>query len=467
MINRILIRIKVIQTLYSFLLVEKQFTLERNPSAPTKEKRFSFALYQDLLLLLIKVAEYIERRPGDRPLLKTRFISRLLIDDTIKQLIEQSKSAPSQLLDALPAVAEAVRESGLYKNYLKDLSKNHNAPEDTLWRDLFNLVIINVPALLSLISQRENYTLKGLERMKEMMNRTFVNFLTSQDNVLDALSALENSLNMSRQLYMRLLYLPVELSDLEERLLDEARHKHLPTEQDINPNLRFVENQAVDILRNDPILLKYIRDNKISWYEEDPIMMHKLLDAIKSSDIYGYYMSLPSTSATDDAAFLRDLYRHIIFTNPDFLECLESMSVFWNDDIDILSTFVLKSIRRIENGDCLNVVLDKYKDEEDARFGAELIRALYNNKEQYRLLIDDAVSGSNWDKDRLAFMDIVILETAIAEIFNFPKIPIQVSVNEYIEMAKSYSTPRSGQFVHGILGSIISRLQKENKLRTV
>ena len=94
MINRILIRIKVIQTLYSFLLVEKQFTLERNPSAPTKEKRFSFALYQDLLLLLIKVAEYIERRPGDRPLLKTRFISRLLIDDTIKQLIEQSKSAP-------------------------------------------------------------------------------------------------------------------------------------------------------------------------------------------------------------------------------------------------------------------------------------------------------------------------------------------------------------------------------------
>ena len=195
--------------------------------------------------------------------------------------------------------------------------------------------------------------------------------------------------------------------------------------------------------------------------------MHKLLDAIKSSDIYGYYMSLPSTSATDDAAFLRDLYRHIIFTNPDFLECLESMSVFWNDDIDILSTFVLKSIRRIENGDCLNVVLDKYKDEEDARFGAELIRALYNNKEQYRLLIDDAVSGSNWDKDRLAFMDIVIIETAIAEIFNFPKIPIQVSVNEYIEMAKSYSTPRSGQFVHGILGSIISRLQKENKLRTV
>ena len=141
--------------------------------------------------------------------------------------------------------------------------------------------------------------------------------------------------------------------------------------------------------------------------------------------------------------------------------------MFWNDDIDILSTFVLKSIRRIENGDCLNVVLDKYKDEEDARFGAELIRALYNNKEQYRLLIDDAVSGSNWDKDRLAFMDIVILETAIAEIFNFPKIPIQVSVNEYIEMAKSYSTPRSGQFVHGILGSIISRLQKENKLRTV
>ena len=114
--------------------------------------------------------------------------------------------------------------------------------------------------------------------------------------------------------------------------------------------------------------------------------------------------------------------------------------MFWNDDLETIATFVLKSFRRIEDGEVSDAVLDKFKDDEDARF------------------------GGNWDIERLAFMDMVILETAIAEIMNFPKIPLSVSVNEYIELAKSYSSTRSGSFVHGILGAVVARLQKEVKL---
>lgn len=464
MINRILIRIKVIQILYSFLLVEKHFSLESSPTAPTKEKRFSYSLYLDMLVLLIRLANSVERRPGDTPLAETRFISRLLIDDTVKSLLRKYGSEPFPLQGAVASVAERVKESGVYKNFLKDLGKKADSGDEHLWRDLFSLVIMTDPDLGALIAQRQNFTLKGLERMKDMMNRTFVNFLASQDNVADVERALVQSLDKARELYFRLLYLPVELTDLEDRILDDNRHKFLKEEKDINPDMRFVDNRIVAELRSNAEIDAYVKKNKLSWFNEEPIMMRNLLRSIKESDIYSDYMSSAHNDIHDDCELWRNLFKRVILDNSDFLETLEEKSVFWNDDLEIIATFVNKSLRRIEEGDSAGVVLEKFKDEEDARFGSELIRYIYRDKETFRLYINDAVSGGNWDKDRLAFMDIVILEAALAEIQNFPKVPLSVSVNEYIEIAKSYSTARSGQFVHGILGSIIARLQKEGKL---
>lgn len=465
MINRILIRIKVIQTLYSYLLVEKQFTLESNPSAPTKEKRFAYSLYLDMLVLLVRVANAVERRPGDTPLAGTRFISRLLRDDTMTSLLGRYRTEPFQLQNAVAPVAEKIKDSGLYKKYLRDSGNEIGSGEENLWRDLFNLVIAVNPEITSLVTLRQNYTLKGFERMKEMMNRTFVNFLASQDNIADVEKALTTSMDKSRELYMRLLCLPIELTDIEDRILDENRHKHLKSEQDINPDMKFVENRIVAELRANPEIEGFMKQSKLSWLNEEPVMMRNLLRIIKESEIYLDYMSRPQTDIHDDAQLWRDLFRHVILDNPDFLETLEDKSVFWNDDLDTLSTFVLKSFRRIEEGDASGAVLDKFKDDEDARFGYELMRYLYRDKENYRRWIDDALeAGSSWDKDRLAFMDIVVIETALAEILNFPKIPLQVSVNEYIEIAKAYSTARSGQFVHGLLGGIVARLQKEGRL---
>lgn len=465
MINRILIRIKVIQTLYSFLLVEKQFTLESSPTAPTKEKRFAYSLYLDMLVLLIRVANAVERRPGDTPLASTRFISRLLLDDTVRSLLSRYASEPFQLQGAVAPVAERVKESGLYKKYLKDSGNEIGSGEEHLWGDLFNIIVATSPEVTALVSERHNYTLKGFERMKDMMNRTFVNFLASQDDISEVERALSTALDKSRELYMRLLCLPVELTDLEDRILDENRHKFLKTEQDINPDMKFVDNRIVAGLRSNPQLEGFVKQSKLSWMNEDPVMMRGLLKAIKESEIYNDYMRLPQADIHDDARLWRDLMRHVILDNPDFLEALEDKSVFWNDDLDTLSTFVLKSFRRIEEDDTAGAVLDKFKDDEDARFGFELMRFLYRDKETYRRYIDEALSaGSTWDKDRLAFMDIVVIETALAEILNFPKVPLTVSVNEYIEIAKAYSTSRSGQFVHGLLGGIVARLQKEGTL---
>lgn len=463
MINRILIRLKVIQILYSFLLVEKKFTLENQPSAPTKEKRFAYALYLDFIILLIRLAESVERRKGQRPLFDTKFISRLLHDDTIRQLRRKFESEPFPLQSVVESIANDIQESGIYKTFIKDYDKHGEETNPQLWRDLFNLVIVNNSTLRTLVAKRPNFTIKAFERATDMLNRTLINFLTSHDSLAEVEKALATSLDKARELYLRLMLLPVELTELEARIIDERAHKFLKADEDINPNMRFVDNRIIAKLSDDPRIKALSEKEGLSWMISDPLMLRNLLKDIKKSDLYVGFMFGPENDIHTDAEFWRTAFRDIILSNADFLETLEEKSVFWNDDLEIMTTFVLKSLRRLED-DNADAILEKYKDDEDARFGSELLKYLYRDRETLRLYIDDAIDSGRWDKDRLAFMDIVIIETALTEILNFPKIPIRVSINEYIELAKSYSGEKSGQFVHGVLGSIISRLRREGKL---
>ena len=280
---------------------------------------------------------------------------------------------------------------------------------------------------------------------------------------LKALKTLRHSLEKAHELYFWLLLLPVELTNLREQQIDINRHKFITTEEDINPNLRFVENELIERLRQSALFNEYVEDKKISWMPNDRIIISNLLKLIMESDIYNEYMNAPSTDIHSDCEFWRNIYKHIIFNNPDFLETLEEKSVFWNDDLNIIGTFVLKTIKRFEDNPD-QAIMSMFKDDEDAIFGDELFKATVKNKEEYRSYINEFVKKDSWDSERLAFMDVVIILTAIAEILNFPKIPIKVSVNEYIEMAKAYSTPKSGAFINGILASIINSLKREGKL---
>lgn len=462
MINRILIRIKVIQILYSFLLVEKQFSLEARPSSPTKEKRFAYALYLDILVLLVRLANTVDGPYQSKPLVSTRFISRLMLDETIKSLLKQYRAGEFQFEGLVDSLADKIKDSAIYKNYLDDLKKSQTLSEESLWQDIFKFIVASDPGLGALMAQRQNFTLKGVERMKDMIHRTFTDFLVSQENVKDVEDALKKSLDLARDLYFRLLWLPVELTDLQERILDDNRHKFLKTEEDTNPNLRFVENDLVKYLRGDEMLSSKME--KTPMYAEDPVMMRKLLQAVLDSDVYKEYMEAPSTNLAADCELWRNLMKKVIFVNPDFLQFMEDKSVFWNDDLDIISTFVVKSFKRVGETEGKTFVFDQFKDDEDSRFGAELIRYVYKDKDTYRRYINDVIDTGRWDAERLAFMDIVILETALAEIMNFPKIPLVASINEYIELAKSYSSAQSGSFVNGVLGSVVKRLQEEGKL---
>jgi N utilization substance protein B len=438
--------------------------LESQPSAPTKEKRFAYSLYLDLLMLMVRLADNIEKRGGYKPLADTRFIKKILADDKIKSLEMKYRHDLFPFNSLISQLADEIRESALYKNYVKS-GNTENGEDDQIWEKIMNIIILPNPALNRVISTRENYTIRGVERMKGMFEETFKNFYASRDNIDDALRTLAMSMEKARELYFRLLTLPVEIVKLRNEQLEENRHKYVPTDEDLNPNLRFVENGLVAAIASNEDVVEYVETKKLSWLTEDRQMVEALLKAIMESDLYADYMDFPATDFQADAEFWRLVFKQIIFHNEEFLETLENQSVFWNDDLEIIGTFVLKTFKRFEEvGENENPVLPMYKDNEDASFGRILFGDVVRNKDVYRRYIDSFVDSKEWDTDRLAFMDVVITMTAISEILNFPKIPLLVSINEYIELAKSYSTSKSGAFVNGLLSSIINKLREEGKL---
>lgn len=462
MINRVLIRIKVVQMLYSYLLTEKLFMIESQPTPPTKEKRFAYKLYLDILAMMVELSEIIEVKGGYKPLLDNRFIKMIMNDEKVRSILTKHRLENSPYININNSIAAKIKESGIFKSYIKNNSENITN-DLKVWQDIFNSIIINNASLNTEFEKTENFSLRGIDRLKELMDETFRNFSASQSYVSDAIKTLRTSLAKAHELYFWLLLLPVELTNLRDQQIDANRNKFITTEEDINPNLRFVENELINRLRQSDTFNQYVEANKLAWMPNDRILLGKLLKIIMESDIYNEYMTAPATDIHTDCEFWRNIYKHIILDNPDLLETLEEKSVFWNDDISIIGTFAIKTFKRFEDNPD-EAILSMFKDDEDSVFGDELFKNTVKNKEEYRSYIDEFVKKESWDSERLAFMDVVIILTAMAELLNFPKIPIKVTVNEYIEIAKAYSTQKSGSFINGILASIINRLKEEGKL---
>lgn len=451
---------KAVQLLYSYLLVEKPFSLESQPSSPTKEKRFAYGLYLNLVYLMTRLANQVKGKNKTFPLAQTRFILKSETDERIQALNvqEQMEAYPFRIVE--DTLKENIKESLLFREFEK--KRNEGLPTDKFWEDVFNAIILTDSKVNDIIKNLPGYSLSGVERMKEMMAATFKNFYASGDNIEDALNTLERSLQKSRDLYMRLLALTVELTHRQLENLENNRKKFLATSEDLNPNMRLVNNRAVEELEKNQSLRDYIEKNHLSWKDEDPELLDLLLKAIQDSDIYKNYLSLEKTDFKEDSEFWRNVISEVILNDRNFLEFLENKSVFWNDDLEIMTSFVLKTFKRLENPETASTaVLPRYKDGDDgkdAKFGSELVRYVLKNKEIYRRYIEDALKNDKWEADRLAFMDVIITMTALAEILNYPEIPLQVSINEYIEIAKSYSSEKSGQFVNGLLATILQQL---------
>ena len=257
------------------------------------------------------------------------------------------------------------------------------------------------------------------------------------------------SLSKAYDLYNYLLLLMVEVTKQANKRLNAAKNKLVPTKEELFPNTKFVENRFIAQLEVNKQLLEFSNNQKKTW-ENEADFVKTLCDKILESDIYKEYMASETSSYEEDRELWRKLYKNIIFNNIELDQVLEDQSLYWNDDKEIVDTFVLKTIKRFdEKNGAKQELLPEFKDEEDQDFARRLFRRTILNADYYRHLISE--NTKNWDLDRVAFMDVVIMQIALAEILSFPNIPVSVSLNEYVEIAKLYSTPKSGGFINGTL----------------
>ena len=288
--------------------------------------------------------------------------------------------------------------------------------------------------------------------------------LTRPERTLaSALKDLDTCLDKTYELYHYLMRLPVELTHIQEIKLDEARNKYMPTEEDLNPNMKFVNNRLVAALAANEQLQQYAQDHSITW-NDDPIFERLMLDKIIKSDLYNDYMADDEVTDIGDSLLWQQLLKQVIVPDENMADAIEQRSLFWTeDDVDLTLQFVCKTFRRIAEGD-EDAILPMFKDEEDGEFGKELFKVTVTMMPENNALIDELVLDSRWDKDRIVLMDRIIMCTALAEALTFEKIPTAVTLNEYIELAKNFSTAASGKFVNGILNNAIKRLRHEGKI---
>lgn len=267
-------------------------------------------------------------------------------------------------------------------------------------------------------------------------------------------------LQKSYDLYYYLLLLMIELTKMYDYRVETKRNKFLPTHEDINPNTQLLRNKFIHQLENNDQLSSYINERPMSWSENETFVKN-LLDTILESDIYLIYSQISNPSYDEDREFWRKIFKQFIYGNEELDDLLEDECIYWNDDIEIVQSFVLKTIKKFSSDlGSDQPLLPMFKDEEDKNFALKLLHETVLSENKLRDLIEK--NTDKWDFERIALMDMVIMQIALAEILSFDSIPISVTLNEYIEISKSYSTPKSWTFINGILNAIVQYMKKEN-----
>ena len=289
----------------------------------------------------------------------------------------------------------------------------------------------------------------------KIVQLTYAYYLNGNDDKTNAEKELLFSLSKAYDLYLFLLNFIVTVRDEAENLWNVSNIR--VQREGIRPISRnFIDNKFALQLKNNEQFLSLIGSKKSNWNEYVEVA-RKVFGLIEQTEKYADYMALEAPSYDEDREFWRFVYKTIISTNDDIDVVLEEQSLYWNDDKYVVDTFVIKTIRRFEEQNVTKQsLLDKYRSADDEKFALNLFRDSIENSEKYRQYM--AELSMNWDISRLSIMDVVLLQVAIAEMMTFPEIAVHVTINEYIELAKMYSTPKSAGYINGMLDAIARML---------
>lgn len=301
---------------------------------------------------------------------------------------------------------------------------------------------------------------RKLIRVK-IVQLTYAYYQNGHHNMDTAEKELLFSLSKAYDLYNYLLGLIVAITQEERRRVDIATRR-AEREGTETPSQRFAFNKFATQLEENKQLNLFMEDKKMSW-ENDVEAVRKLCDQIERSPLYQEYMMSEAEDYETDRELWRRIYRTLIQGNEDLDAILEEKSLYWNDDKEIVDTFVLKTIKRFDPANKADQeLLPEYDDTEDREYALKLFRSTILNADTYQRYM--SATSRNWNFSRLAYMDVVLMQIAIAEMLTFPNIPISVTINEYVDLAKLYSTPKSGGYINGMLDAIARHLVDTGRL---
>ena len=301
---------------------------------------------------------------------------------------------------------------------------------------------------------------RKLIRVK-IVQLTYAYYQNGHHNMDTAEKELLFSLSKAYDLYNYLLGLIVAITQEERRRVDIAMRR-AEREGTETPSQRFAFNKFATQLEENKQLNLFMEDQKMSW-ENDVEAVRKLCDQIERSPLYQEYMMSDAEDYETDRELWRRIYRTLIQGNEDLDAILEEKSLYWNDDKEIVDTFVLKTIKRFDPANKADQeLLPEYDDTEDREYALKLFRSTILNADTYQRYMSE--TSRNWNFSRLAYMDVVLMQIAIAEMLTFPNIPISVTINEYVDLAKLYSTPKSGGYINGMLDAIARHLVDTGRL---
>ena len=295
----------------------------------------------------------------------------------------------------------------------------------------------------------------------KIVQLTYAYYQNGNKNIDTAEKELFFSLSKAYDLYNQLLALIVAITKESRRRLEvlqaKAQREGLP-----EPSQKFAYNRFALQLENNRQLAEFLETQNRSWAEY-PEFIGKLFEQIEQSQTYKDYLESTDDDYASDRELWRRIYRTLIQENEDLDQLLEEQSLYWNDDKEVVDTFVIKTIKRFDekNGD-KQELLQEYDSEEEKDYARKLFRATILNGDEYQRMMTEA--SHNWDFSRLAYMDVIIMQIAIAEMLTFPSIPVSVTINEFVDLAKLYSTPRSSAYINGMLDAIARHLIKTGRL---
>ena len=286
---------------------------------------------------------------------------------------------------------------------------------------------------------------------------------SKEDNIELGVKELFHSIDRMYDLYILLMTSLNELKHMAELKLEERKSKIRPTSEDLNPNLKLVENELINSLANNKVLIGVSNQRKVNWLGvEKQELFRKMFNDVLESETYFNYMNNGLQGALEDSEFAIQIFKNEIINSKYLINFFEDENIYWQDDLDLCASMTIKSLKTWKRTkEC--EVLPMFKPNDDEKeFMTKLFRYAVLHQEENEILISKF--SDNWEFDRIAKMDVYLLELAISELLIFQEIPTKVTLNEYIEISKFYSTPRSNQFINGVLDKIIDYLKKEKKL---